>query len=483
MTDPAAVTDPATVTDTAARTHRSPRRRGSLTGRTVATTVAVAVIAALAVAVVAFQLLRQESIGQTRLVLRSSAQAVAVAPSDERAAFAARIERRSGHRIDVGFGGDGEVVQLATPLPAGLEARLATATRLSVRQTDGWRTLLVEAVPARGGGSVVAVEDVSVLHQDTVLGRTAVALLVGVLVAVVLGIGVARLVTRPLRSAAAAATRLAGGERGVHGALPGATAAVREVAEIEQALGVLDAELARSEAAQREFLLSISHEFRTPLAAFRGYADALVDGLVPADDVARVGGVLHAETERLDAFVADLLALARTEADDFPVHPVDTDAVVLATDAVTAWSGRATTLGVRVRVASSVPAAPLRSDPQRVRQLLDGLLENALRVAQADGTVEVRVAEHPDGIALTVLDDGPGIDAGDLHRAFVRGALRDRHRSDRPVGTGLGLSIAARLAERLGGTIEAVPRTTGAEFRVVLPRSVGGTTPPRTPAR
>ncbi|NUU28377.1 two-component sensor histidine kinase [Curtobacterium albidum] len=354
------MTDPATVTDTAARTHRSPRRRGSLTGRTVATTVAVAVIAALAVAVVAFQLLRQESIGQTRLVLRSSAQAVAVAPSDERAAFAARFERRSGHRIDVGFGGDGEVVQLATPLPAGLEARLATATRLSVRQTDGWRTLLVEAVPARGGGSVVAVEDVSVLHQDTVLGRTAVALLVGVLVAVVLGIGVARLVTRPLRSAAAAATRLAGGERGVHGALPGATAAVREVAEIEQALGVLDAELARSEAAQREFLLSISHEFRTPLAAVRGYADALVDGLVPADDVARVGGVLRAETERLDAFVADLLALARTEADDFPVHPVDTDAVVLATDAVTAWSGRATTLGVRVRVTSSVPAAPLR---------------------------------------------------------------------------------------------------------------------------
>ncbi len=179
---------------------------------------------------------------------------------------------------------------VVTSLPSGLEARLTTTDRLSVRQVDGWRTLLVEAVPARGGGSVVAVEDVSVLHADTVLARFAVALLIGVLVAIVLGVLVARYVTRPLRGVSAIAARLAAGERGVlaeRGPSDGRIAEVTEVADVQRALALLDRELARSEAAQREFLTSISHEFRTPLAAVRGYADALADGLVPVDETAR----------------------------------------------------------------------------------------------------------------------------------------------------------------------------------------------------
>ena len=445
----------------------------TLTGRIVVTTVAVAVIAALAVAVVGFRLVRQESIGQTALVLRASAQAVAVTPRGERDAFAARIERRSAGRIDVGTGGTGAVDGIGTRLPAGLEARLATDSRLSVRQADGWRTLLVEAVPARGGGgSVIAVEDVSILHGDAVLTGFLVALAIGVLVAVGLGVTLARVTTRPLRLVAATASRLARGERGV--LVPdadGAVGPVREVAEIQHALGVLDTELERSEAAQREFLLSISHEFRTPLAAVRGYADALADGLVPADDIARVAGVVRAETERLDAFVADLLALARTEADDFPLRLESVDVVALAAASVLAWQGRAATTGATVVAAPDAERVLIVSDPHRVRQVVDGLVENALRVAAPGGRIVVRVAEVADAVALSVDDDGPGIDVGDLHRAFVRGALRDRHCSDRPVGTGLGLSIAARLVERLGGTIAAVPRDHGAEFRVVLPRS------------
>lgn len=460
------------------------RRRPSLTGRIVVTTIAVALAAVAAVSVVGFQLVRQESIGQTRLVLRSSAQAVAVAPADERQAFAARIERRSGGRIDLGFAADGSVAGLTTVVPSRLEARLASSTRLSVRQVDGWRTLLVEAVPERGGpGSVVAVEDVSILHRDAVLGRFAVALLIGVLVAVVLGVAVARLVTRPLRGLAATAVRLAAGERGllpgvdtsrpagVHGGA-GATAGedVREVAAIRGALRSLDAELVRSEAAQHEFLLSISHEFRTPLAAVRGYADALADGLVPPEDLSRVGRVVGAETQRLDAFVADLLALARLDAEDFPIHVASVDAVPLVSGAAAAWSGRAATLGVTLRSSASVSSAVLETDEHRIRQVVDGLVENALRVARPGGAVEVHVDAALTGVVLSVVDDGPGLDADDLQRVFVRGALRDRHREDRPVGTGLGLSIAARLVARLGGTITAVPRHTGAEFRVVLPR-------------
>ncbi|PCN48573.1 two-component sensor histidine kinase [Curtobacterium sp. 'Ferrero'] len=452
-------------------------RSRSLTGRIVATTVAVALVAVLAVSVVGFQLVRQESIGQTRQVLLATAQAVAAAPAGQRAAFAARVERRSKGRIDLGAGGDGELRGVTTSVPSGLEARLTTADRLSVRQVDGWRTLLVEAVPARGGGSVVAVEDVSVLHADTVLARFAVALLIGVLVAIGLGVAVARFVTRPLRGVSAIAARLAAGERGVlagdRGAPDAGAAEVTEIADVRRALAVLDSELARSEAAQREFLTSISHEFRTPLAAVRGYADALADGLVPADDTARVGTVVRAETDRLDAFVADLLTLARLEAVDFPIRRQLVDVVQVVAASVRAWEGRAATVGARVvQVPAAADAATL-TDPLRLRQVVDGLLENALRVAHPGGLVEVRVTDEPDGVAVEVADDGPGIAVDDLHRAFVRGALRDRYRDDRPVGTGLGLSIAARLVERLGGRITAEPADRGARFRVVLSRGSG----------
>lgn len=449
-------------------------RSRSLTGRIVATTVAVALVAVLAVSIVGFQLVRQESIGQTRQVLLATAQALAAAPAGQRDAFAARVERRSKERIDVGSGGDGALRGLSTPLPSGLEARLTTTERLSVRQVDGWRTLLVEAVPARGGGSVVAVEDVSVLHADTVLARFGTALVIGVLVAIVLGVVVARFVTRPLRGVSAIAARLAAGERGVlAGREPtDGRPEVTEIADVHRALAVLDRELARSEAAQREFLTSISHEFRTPLAAVRGYADALADGLVPADDTARVGAVVRAETERLDAFVADLLTLARLEADDFPIRRGLVDVVQVVSESVRAWEGRAATVGAQVGAEPQVPEAVTLTDPLRLRQVVDGLVENALRVARPGGRVVVRVADEPAGVVVDVADDGPGIAVEDLHRAFVRGALRDRHRDERPVGTGLGLSIAARLVERLGGRIAAVPVERGACFRVVLERDL-----------
>ena len=121
--------------------------------------------------------------------------------------------------------------------------------------------------------------------------------------------------SRPLTNAAAAARRLAAGERGVR--MPDSPTS--EMADVTDALGALDSALAASESRQREFLLSISHELRTPLTAVRGYAEAMADGLIGPDDVTSVGGTLVAETERLDQFVGDLLEIARLGADDFSI--------------------------------------------------------------------------------------------------------------------------------------------------------------------
>ncbi|WP_435534106.1 histidine kinase dimerization/phospho-acceptor domain-containing protein, partial [Glaesserella parasuis] len=91
----------------------------------------------------------------------------------------------------------------------------------------------------------------------------------------------------------------------------------------------LDHALATSEGRQREFLLSISHELRTPLSAIRGYGEALADGVIDPAATADAGRVLVTETDRLDRFVADLLELARLEADDFSIERVDVAAADL----------------------------------------------------------------------------------------------------------------------------------------------------------
>ena len=121
---------------------------------------------------------------------------------------------------------------------------------------------------------------------------------------------------RPLAETAAAARRLAAGERGV----PVPTSTTSEVAEVATALGGLDAALASSEGRQREFLRSVSHELRTPLTTIQGYAEGLADGVVGPDEAAAVGRTLLGEAQRMERYVADLLALSRLEADDFSLH-------------------------------------------------------------------------------------------------------------------------------------------------------------------
>jgi two-component system sensor histidine kinase BaeS len=241
-----------------------------------------------------------------------------------------------------------------------------------------------------------------------------------------------------------------------------------EVADVTDALATLDAALAASESRQREFLLSISHELRTPLTAMRGYAEAMADGLVGADQMSTVGNTLVAETERLDHFVGDLLELARLEADDFSITHSRVDLPALLSEVAAAWLGRAATLGVLL--STNDTPGDVTSDPRRLRQVIDGLVENAMRVTPSGALIDL--GWHRDGTAtvIEVRDGGPGLDDADLHVAFERGVLRARYRDIRPVGTGLGLSIAARLVERLGGTISVANGDDGgAVFAVRLP--------------
>lgn len=440
----------------------------SLRARATLVTIAVAVIAVIVTGLISLQLVRSSVNQDARDQLSAQADILARMP---RLATAGELAEKASLALG------GTQVALVQPdgtaegdaadyIDAAILRKLAAGESVSTVRRGDPGMVLIEARPIASGGAVVLALPLASIDRalGQATGRILVALGIGLAVAIIGGWLLSRWLSRPLTNAAAAARRLAAGERGVR--MPDSPTS--EMADVTDALGALDSALAASESRQREFLLSISHELRTPLTAVRGYAEAMADGLIGPDDVTSVGGTLVAETERLDQFVGDLLELARLEADDFSITVSTVELAPLLDEVAAAWAGRAAVLGVGISTGSiTAGGGTVETDPRRLRQVIDGLVENALR---AGGSVQLRGS---DGV-VEVLDDGPGLEEDDLSTAFERGALRARYRDIRPVGTGLGLSIAARLVERLGGTISVANRPAGgAVFRVDFRGSSG----------
>lgn len=442
----------------------------SLRGRITLVTVSVAVLAVLITGAVSVQLVRQSTISQGRAQLAAQAQLLSRLP-------AATNLTSLRERVRLALGDSRVAVVTADGRVSGPSAAFVTAADVStllagqpVSQTESRRgkTMLVEGRATGSGTAIVLVRSLGNLETTTAstVQQIFLALAFGVVMAIVAGTLLARWLTRPLVATVETARRMAAGERGLVMEAHQPT----EVAAVAEALATLDRALSTSEGRQREFLLSISHELRTPLTAVRGYGEAMVDGLIHEGDIAGVGATLVTETARLDRFVADLLELARLEADDFAVIRQRVDVALILEQTADAWRGRAATLEVKVNALAGPAGLALESDAQRVRQLIDGLVENALRVTPAGSTVSIAARTFGTGVVIEVRDGGPGLSPDDLRVAFDRGALRARYRDIRPVGTGLGLSIAARLVARLGGSIAAGNAPGGgAVFAVSLP--------------
>lgn len=279
---------------------------------------------------------------------------------------------------------------------------------------------------------------------------------------------------RPLRQADLATRRIAAGD--LTARLPEPPAgADDELADLTRSINTMAAALEHSRGLERQFLLSVSHDLRTPLTSIRGYAEAIVDGTAPvAADAARVIGQ---EANRLARLVADLLDLARLDADGFRFVAQDVPIGEVADEAAEGFRPAAEAAGIRLTVIDPTGAAVARVDPDRVGQALANLLENGLKFATSSLTVETTVPSSG-GAEVTVTDDGPGIAEEDLGQIFDRLYLADRRPARGPGGSGLGLAIVRELVVAMGGTVhaESPARTDGTGARFVV------RFPPRPPA-
>jgi signal transduction histidine kinase len=438
----------------------------TLTGRVVLVTAATAVVAVIVTALVAIPVSIRSINSQVRAELvEQSKIAVELLATEKQPARESIVTDLRAEQVEVYLIRRGNVDR--TGLPPRIVQQVAAGLQVNTRAPVDGRPSFIVGRPLSGQRSgVVLTRPVTVGTAGRLLRSTWIALLCGLVGGILAGALLARFIARPIRLAAGAAGRLSAGDRSVRISRRGPA----EAAELADAINHLAAALQVSEGRERDFLLSVSHELRTPLATIRGYAEALADGVVTGDSAEKAGVTMLSEAERLDRLISDLLVLSRLEAADLPLDVVPVDLADLVRAAGDAWAARCSPDGPVLRV--QLPPTPLivETDPGRIRQVLDGLCENALRVVPAGAPLVLAAHAGTDAAILEVRDGGPGFTDDDLRVAFERGALNRRYRGIRKVGSGLGLALAARLVGRLGGRISAghAPEG-GAMFTVELP--------------
>jgi two-component system phosphate regulon sensor histidine kinase PhoR len=227
----------------------------------------------------------------------------------------------------------------------------------------------------------------------------------------------------------------------------------------------------RLERIRRDFVANASHELRTPLTSIRGFVEALEDGAVAEPETAaRFLGKIRVHADRMAALVEDLLELSRLEAGERPLHLEDTDPAEVAEDVAASFREQASRKGLEIaRLEESAPV--VRTDADRLRRILENLVDNAVKYTPSGGRVQIVSRKGPDGAAvLEVRDDGPGIPPEHLPRIFERFYRVDKARSRELGGTGLGLSIVRHLAEGMGAavSVESEPGR-GTSFSITVP--------------
>ena len=425
--------------------------------------IAGTVVVSLVVTVVAGALLTRRSLEAT--ALGSLERQVDLIATQRREAPARDVQSELGRFLAT----DEQRLAIVTPgqaallLPDAGAASLAREARargkVSVRGTE-----FLYAARRSNGEAIVLLRPASSQAADWTPFALGLGLagLVGAALAGLVALALARAVSRPVARVSEASRALAAGEHPEPLPVDGP----REVATLATSFNHLSAELEQAQDAERAFLLSVSHELKTPLTAIRGHAEALEDGVLEPD---AAGLVIEREARRLERLVGDLLDLARLRRRSFAVAAGPVDLGDLAVTAFERHEAAARSFGVDLHVLAE-PNSVALGDADRVLQALSNLVENALRTTPRGSAV--RLVAGPG--RLEVVDDGPGLDQADLPRAFERFYLYDRSGDGRRVGTGLGLAIVRELAETMNGTVAVrSERGVGSTFTILLPLPAG----------
>lgn len=229
-------------------------------------------------------------------------------------------------------------------------------------------------------------------------------------------------------------------------------------------------QIRRLECAKDEFIASASHELRTPLTVILTFIELLTQR--PADDEqARQLQIVERNTRRLVRLVDDLLLLARDDLQRVTLQTEPLDLVALVAQAVESAAPAAAAESVRLRLTGAARVS-VTGDRERLGQIIDNLLSNAMKFAPMDTDITIDVRPAHGRAVLEVRDEGPGVPDGDLEHLFDRFFQSADNKTSQ--GTGLGLSVVRAIAEAHGGCAHAwAPCGGGLAVTLELPREPG----------
>lgn len=380
-----------------------------------------------------------------------------------------RSDRGASSQGSKEFGGQAGPGGLPREVRAALAGHYGAATRVSGQQRG---VILFSAVPVRHGGVVtgvvvasqstfrilVALYDIRLRIFGIVIASLAAAALLTALAAMT--------IVRPLTRLRRQATALADRRGPLPAAFPGA-ARRDEIGALARALGELTRRTADHIELLQSFSADVSHELKNPLASIRTAAEMMGDA-ESDEERRRFRDLMVRDVARLERLVSGLRDVARVEGqiEGDVSEPIDVNLLLAE---IVASRNAAGTSGTSVELVSAVGPVHVVASRERLRQVFENLLDNAVGFSPPEAGVAVTVAAEERAVGITVDDSGPGIPDAHLERIFQR-FFTYRPEDGRREHVGLGLAIAKQIVESYGGTIAASNRPQrGARFEVRLP--------------
>ena len=293
------------------------------------------------------------------------------------------------------------------------------------------------------------------------------AAVLGFIIAALLGLLIARRITKPVLEASYVASKIAEGnfEERVR------VLSQDELGTLGDAINNMTERLAKSERLRRDFIANVSHELRSPLTSVQGFIDALLENR--ASDEQERGkylNIIQTETNRLGKLVNDLLEISRFESEGiiFDMGPFPISNVI--NRAVASLKPQLDEKKIYVRTALPKELPQCYGDEDRIEQVIHNLLANAIRYSPEEGKILISCRVADEEIYVEVADNGPGIPAEELTMVWERFYRVDKDRSRRKGGTGLGLAIVSEIIKKHGGRVTVESDTgEGAAFGFTLP--------------
>jgi signal transduction histidine kinase len=297
--------------------------------------------------------------------------------------------------------------------------------------------------PGAGGQRIVEIRESMILAIVLVAAGAGVA-------ASLIGAWAAGRIARPIRSLEDAAAGVAAGDLGRRSGL---AARPDELGDLGRSFDAMATALERGADERRRFVQDAVHELRTPLTVIEATTSAVLDGVYDHDDA-------HLRTVRdqarlLARIVDDLRTISLAEEGRLELRRERVDLGAIVGEVVRGFEARAAAAGQVLGIEAAAEGPTVSADPDRVRQVVSALLDNALRHAPPGGRVVASVVDRGTGPRVEVRDSGPGIADEDLDRVFDRLYQGDPARDRRTGSAGLGLSIVRALVEAHGGRVGA----------------------------